>query len=381
MPPGLYIHVPFCIRKCPYCDFYSTEDLSFQQAYADALVREMSLRASFIPDAAFDTVYLGGGTPSTLDPSTLGRILEAAHRHFSIDPAAEITMEANPGTVAPKTLSACRSVGVNRINIGVQSFNDKNLAFLGRIHSAQQAKDSIYAARRAGFENIGLDLIYGLPGQDAASWQKDLSCAAAFAPSHISCYMLTMEEGTKMAKDRDAKKFTPLCEELVSSMFLQASEYLCSAGYQHYEISNFALSDKTRSAHNQKYWKNASYVGLGPSAHSYIEPERSWNHRSLHRYIRAVCQNRLPTEDSEHLAGSQLMIEALYLGLRQSDGIDIKKFENRFKKNFHQMLAPQLDHLASSGLLSLTTRTCRPTLQGMLYMDSIVSRLVAQTPG
>ncbi|MBS3810140.1 MAG: radical SAM family heme chaperone HemW, partial [Desulfobacterales bacterium] len=326
---GIYIHVPFCLRKCPYCDFYSIEDLSLLSSWKDALIRETAMRAESVPGAVFDTVYLGGGTPSVPKPSEMEQILQAAHRSFSILPDAEITMEANPGTITEESLAEYRSAGVNRINMGVQSFNDDNLAFLGRIHSAGQAAEALHAAKRAGFDNIGLDLIYGLPGQNKKSWQKDLTAAAAFSPSHISCYMLTFEPGTKMAADKEAGRFEPLSEDRVSAMFIQASKFLSGLGFEHYEISNFAASKAARSGHNRKYWQNVPYIGLGPAAHSYVEPERSWNFRSVEDYIEAIADNRLPTEGAEHLTPSQMMIEAIYLGLRQAEGIDIFAFEKR----------------------------------------------------
>lgn len=380
MNPGLYIHVPFCVRKCPYCDFYSTEDVSRLGAYKDALIREMAMRAAAAPCLPFDTVHIGGGTPSVIDVSSLEQILKAAYSNFNILSDAEITMEANPGTIAADTLSDYRSAGVNRINIGVQSFNDANLSFLGRIHSAAQALQALRSAEKAGFENIGLDLIYGLPGQQMDSWQKDLAAAADFSPAHISCYMLTIEEGTKMAADMDEGIFIPLCEELVSAMFARTSQFLSSRGYRHYEISNFAVSDKARSAHNQKYWKNAPYIGLGPAAHSYVEPQRSWNTENLDQYISALFSDRLPEEKTECLSLSQMMIEAVYLGLRQSDGINIMKFEQRFGKNFNEMFAPALQRFTSSGHIQLDGRTCSLTLEGMLFIDTIVKDLISRIP-
>lgn len=372
---GLYVHVPFCVRKCPYCDFYSTEDTSRKDAYKYALVREIRMRAYSAPHASFDTVYLGGGTPTVLEPLDVEHILDALHLNFSILPNPEITIEANPGTVTKSTLKAFKSAGVNRINIGVQSFNDANLSFLGRIHSSSQAAEALHAAPKAGFENIGVDLIYGIPEQNKGSWQKDLTAAAAFSPSHISCYMLTLEPGTKMHARREAGKFSMPAEDRVSAMFIQASKFLASRGYEHYEISNFSSSGQTRSQHNQKYWQNLPYIGFGPSAHSYIEPERFWNTKTLESYISLLVSGIPPTSETEHLTPSQLMLEAVYLGLRRCEGIDIREFENRFGVDFAEIFGPVTEKFIYSGFMLSDNDSCRLTLHGMLYLDTIASQL------
>ncbi|MBA2883080.1 oxygen-independent coproporphyrinogen-3 oxidase [Desulfosalsimonas propionicica] len=375
MLPGLYIHVPFCVRKCRYCDFYSIADLSAVDVYMDALIAEMQMQAAGFKDAFFDTIYLGGGTPSVLGPGRTGRVLEAAAKHFHILPGAEITLEANPGTLAARSLAQYRSAGVSRINIGVQSFNDANLSFLGRIHCARQAADALRAAEKAGFSDIGLDLIYGLPGQGRDSWQKDLEAAAGFCPAHVSCYMLTYEPGTRLSADKDAGRIKPLSEDRVSAMFVQAQDFFAEKGYQHYEISNFAVHRAKRSRHNQKYWNNASYLGLGPAAHSYTEPERFWNHADLSRYIRDLSAGRLPTAASERLTDSQMMIEAVYLGLRQSDGIDVALLEKRFNRDFGQMFGSVIRRFEETGHMRISHNRCRLTSRGMLFLDSIAAEM------
>ena len=375
MLPGLYIHVPFCVRKCRYCDFYSIADLSAVDAYMDALIAEMQMRAAGFKDAVFDTVYLGGGTPSVLGPGRTGRVLEAAAKHFHILPGAEITLEANPGTLEARSLAQYRSAGVTRINIGVQSFNDANLSFLGRIHCASQAADALRAAEKAGFSDIGMDLIYGLPGQGRDSWQKDLEAAAGFCPAHVSCYMLTYEPGTRLAADNNAGRTKPLSEDRVSAMFVQAQDLFAEKGYQHYEISNFAVHRAKRSRHNQKYWNNASYLGLGPAAHSYTEPDRFWNHADLSRYIRDLSAGRLPMAASERLTGSQMMLEAVYLGLRQSDGIDMALLEKRFNRDFRQMFGSVIRRFEETGHMRTSHNRCRLTSRGMLFLDSIAAEM------
>ncbi|MBS0014297.1 MAG: radical SAM family heme chaperone HemW [Desulfobacterales bacterium] len=375
MARGLYIHVPFCVRKCRYCDFYSISDLSAVDAYLTALIAEMQMRTAALKDAVFDTIYLGGGTPSVLGPGRTGRILEAAAKHFHILPGAEITLEANPGTLTAQSLAQYRSAGVNRINVGVQSFDDANLLFLGRIHCARQSADALRAAEKTGFSDIGMDLIYGLPGQGRNAWQKDLDAALSFCPAHVSCYMLTYEPGTRLSADKDAGRIKPLSEDRVSAMFVQAQDFFAKKGYQHYEISNFAAHRDKRSRHNQKYWNNASYLGLGPAAHSYTEPERFWNHGDLTRYIHELSAGRLPTAASERLTDSQMMLEAVYLGLRQSDGIDLDMFEKRFHRNFRQMFGSVIRRFEQTGHMRTSHGRCRLTSRGMLFLDSIASEM------
>ncbi len=371
MTHGLYIHVPFCIRKCPYCDFYSVEDLSAIEVYLKALVSEMQMRAEGFAGAVFDTVYFGGGTPSVLGALRISKILEAASRHFSIQTDAEITLEANPGTLSCSSMAQYRSAGVNRINIGVQSFNDFSLSFLGRIHSARNAVEALDGAQKAGFSNIGMDLIYGLPGQSNGAWQKDLAAAAAFAPSHISCYMLTYEPATQITKDMDAGRFEALPEKRVADMFVKASKFLSARGFCHYEISNFAASENECSRHNRKYWQNHPYLGLGPSAHSYAEPERFWNCKDLKHYTASLSAECLPTARTESLSAPQMMMESIYLGLRQADGIDTVKFEKRFAVDFNQIFGPVVKRFVKSGHGLADESAFRLTCRGMLFADSI----------
>jgi oxygen-independent coproporphyrinogen-3 oxidase len=373
---GLYIHVPFCIRKCPYCDFYSVTDLSLQNLYTEALIEEIRMRScSDAANAVFDSVYLGGGTPSVLGQDAVCRIMDAVRSFFNLTRDAEITIEANPGTIDTPMLDGYRKAGVNRINIGVQSFNDKYLFFLGRIHTAGQAAEAIKCAGKAGFSNIGIDLIYGLPGQNKGFWQKDMDAAVSFSPSHISCYILTYEPATKITKDRDAGMFEELPGHQVSAMFVQASKFLSARGYEHYEISNFAASPGLRSRHNQKYWQNNPYLGLGPSAHSYIEPERFSNTANLDDYIASVSAGLFPTDFTERLSLSQRVIEAVYLGLRQAGGIDKKKFQSRFNLNFDDTFGPVVRRFAESGHIVEDSRIVHLTRQGMLFSDAIVSEI------
>ena len=385
-PAGLYVHIPFCLQKCSYCDFYSITDPSLHQAFLDALMIEMNLKSGFA--LTFDSLYIGGGTPSVFGAETIARIIEAAHRSFNILKDAEITLEVNPDTITPEKLEGFRRAGVNRINIGVQSFNPENLNFLGRLHSHSDADIAGQWAREAGFENICLDLICGIPGQTKKAWVADLERALRFEPEHLSCYRLTYEPGTSMDKSRQKGRFHPLNDDKISDLFTSTIEFLAGRGYAQYEMSSFASTgsgrigqrsfERNRSRHNRKYWSFTSYLGLGPSAHSFKEPERSWNRSDVPDYINELAAGRLPPSEREMLSRSQLMMEAIYLGLRQTEGININAFEEKFGVNFHQRFSETLKSLEERGLIGTAQNRCALTRKGMLYLDSIVSMLTDQ---
>ncbi len=383
---GIYIHLPFCVHKCPYCDFYSATDLSLKQPFIRALMKEMAMSCD-IP-FPFDTIYIGGGTPSVFSARHIGQLIETAYSLFKILPDAEITIEVNPGTVDLDRLKEYKHTGVNRINIGVQSFQDKNLNFLGRIHSARDAIFAVEWARNAGFDNIGLDLIYGIPNQTKKSWLMDLKKTVELAPEHLSCYTLTYESGTAMNNDRQKGLFCPLPEHLVADLFELTIESLIDYGYMQYEISNFARSDSSKpglskpelnkSRHNRKYWSFAPYIGFGPSSHSFIEPYRYWNCSDVQKYIRDIDAGRLPIEKKELLNREQQIIEAIYLGLRQTDGIQIDIFDEKFGVNFKKIFKKIIMDLEKNGLLRLDQNLCALSRKGMLFHDAIVEMLICR---
>jgi oxygen-independent coproporphyrinogen-3 oxidase len=378
---GIYVHIPFCLRKCLYCDFYSTAELSLKPAFLEALITEIA--ASDPGPLVFDTIYFGGGTPSVLSPPEVARILGALFSRIHFQEPLEITLEANPGTVALESLKGLRSAGVNRLNIGVQSFQDENLARLGRVHSAAQAQEALAAARRAGFGELGLDLIYGLPGQRRQAWLADLGCALAHQPEHLSCYMLTLEPGTPLAERHRLGRFRPAPEARVAELFMATSEFLAGRGYLHYEISNFArcgpagCRDARVSRHNSKYWSHAPYLGFGPAAHSFLPPKRFWNHRDVTRYVEDLRAGRRPLAGEEVLDREQHMLEAILLGLRTAAGIDVMGFKRRFGVDFIEVFGAAASDLESQGLLSLTTERCAATRRGMLYLDTVTAALTA----
>jgi len=334
-------------------------------------------------DRVFDTLYIGGGTPSVLNVETIDKIIETAHQCFDIHSCAEITLEVNPGTVSPEKLKGYRCAGVNRINIGIQSFNHENLRFLERIHSERDAEYAVEWTTKAGFENIGLDLIYGIPGQTKRSWVMDLQRAVQFQPRHLSCYMLSFEPGTPMERNRRKGAFVPLAEQRVCKLFETTREFLKDHGYAQYEISNFAQEriDNSgqksfalnRSRHNMKYWTFAPYIGLGPSAHSFIEPRRFWNHDSVEKYNRDLAKGKLPMAGEESLSSEQLMIEAVHLGLRQTEGVFIDVFDQKFGVSFKKMFKAVTANLEEKGLIALSQNRCALTTKGMLYLDAIAS--------
>jgi len=377
IPAGIYIHVPFCVRKCPYCDFYSIADRTRMDEYVDALIREMSGRGKSTPEA--DTIYFGGGTPSLLSPGAIGRIVDAVHRFFKVATGAEVTLEVNPGTVNTQILSDFRNAGINRINMGIQSFFDETLDFLGRIHDARESKASLVAADRAGFENIGMDLICGIPGRTLKDWQKELKAAFSFLPAHLSCYMLSIEPNTPLYSAMKSGRFKPVSEDLASDIFCATMEAAEHFGYDHYEVSNFAKKAAFRSRHNVKYWIGAPYAGLGPSAHSFIDGIRFWNVCSVDKYITSLFSGLSPIEACERPNAEQQLIEAVYLGLRMGDGIDIEDFKNRFSRSLARRLAGETEILTRHGLLLKRdgTRICL-TREGMLKVDAVADWLLGR---
>jgi oxygen-independent coproporphyrinogen III oxidase len=377
---GIYVHVPFCLRKCVYCDFFSIADLSLKPAFLEALSSEIS--AADPGRLVFDTIYIGGGTPSILEPADVKGIINGLFAKFRFEGSVEVTLEANPGTVDFEKLKGFRSTGVNRLNIGVQSFQEKNLALLGRIHSAQQAHAALSNARRAGFENVGLDLMYGLSGQTLQDWTADLESALAHGPEHIACYMLTVEPATPLAEDQRRGRFQPAPEGDVAELFMATSEFLTARGFLHYEISNFAryAADRCEGArvsrHNSKYWTYAPYLGFGPAAHSFLPPQRSWNHRDVQHYVDEVRAARRPVAGEEVLTADQEMMEVVMLGLRTAAGVDLQDFMKRFGVDFMQVHGDAAADLQSQGLLRLEDGRCAPTLRGMLYINTIAAALI-----
>ena len=380
-PGGIYIHIPFCLRKCPYCDFYSITDLTLIPKFIQALIREMALFPS--GSLAFDTIYLGGGTPSVLDFDDIFQIIDGAFEKFNILPSPEITIEINPGTVTRTLLNAYLEAGINRLNIGVQSFQEANLSFLGRIHSVKDACRAFEEARQSGYDNIGMDLIYGLPEQTQKNWRADLKKAVQLGPDHLACYLLTTEPGTPLHQDMQSGRYRPLRDRKIRELFDLTIDYLETHGYIQYEISNFARradepSHPLMSRHNLKYWSFAPYAGFGPAAHSFIQPERCWNYADVKQYIDEIEAGRLPVEEKEVLSMEQMMMENIYLGLRTIQGIDLIDFNHRFAMDFLSTFDSLVTDLETDGLLHMDHNHCALTRKGLAYLDSVVSMFTSQ---
>ena len=378
LPGGIYVHIPFCVCKCRYCDFYSTTELDLIPRFLAALDREIQM----VPcdGLVFDSIYLGGGTPSVLSPDQAQRVLERLFERFSLLPDVEVNFELNPGTSGRDKLAAYRAAGLNRMTIGVQSFSDPNLQFLGRVHSAEEARRAVEASRAAGFGHLGLDLIYGLPGQSVRQWRADMQAAISFNPEHLSCYMLTVESGTPLHADVCRGRVSLAGEAAAAALYRETVRFLGRCGYGQYEVSNFALSTggghANRSRHNQKYWNFAPYIGLGPGAHTFIEPQRRWNRRNVHRYCEDIERGKLPAAGSESLSREQLIIEAIYLGLRQTDGIELAAFQRKFGMDFENCFAKQMEELTTAGFARLRGGRLKLTTEGMLLLDSVCAALV-----
>ena len=428
--------MPFCLKKCSYCDFYSINALSLLPAYVDSLQREIKIRSglaefSFLSNMAgssgssgyfgksgnFDrsgpsritsTIYFGGGTPSLLPLEDIGKILETIYTCYQVSENAEITFEVNPGTLDSAYLSGLTTLGINRLSIGVQSFDSQKIAVLDRIHTIDQSIQAIEAAQSVGFENIGLDLIYGLPGETRERWIQDLETAMEFTPSHLSCYMLTLEPGTPLHNQYEKGIFTPQDPDSLVDFFVDTSAFLEKKGYEHYEISNFALGRENRSCHNSNYWNYTPYDGFGPSAHSFgfitekrqevlhtnsdknqytnqnknqefsrMYPARSWNLADVRAYVAKLSSGLLPIQEKEELSIPQQMLEMVMMGLRTSDGLDIQTFERISGQNFFQEFGSILARLETQELGKVvigfvTEKRLQLTLAGRARLDNIV---------
>ena len=366
-PVSLYLHFPFCVRKCRYCDFLSGPAAAKErEEYIQTLCLEIELRAAEVP-AGVDTVFIGGGTPSLMTPDQAERVMAAIRRSYVLADDAEISMEVNPGTADADKLCAFRKVGINRLSIGVQSFDDGELKLLGRIHTADQAREIMSAAREAGFQNINLDLMSALPGQSVLSWERSLQEAVRQAPEHISAYSLIIEDGTPFAASYRAGSLPPLPdEETDRRMYHETKHFLEGCGYHRYEISNYAR-DGFECAHNIGYWTGDTYLGLGAGASSYAGGIRFSNQRDLSAYCEAAQRLRVHPRgrngfdealeqlraDQTVLTGDDKFEEFMFLGLRMTRGISIAEFQKRFGVPIDEVYHKEIEDNIAKGLLVL----------------------------
>jgi len=369
MDLGIYIHIPFCLRKCPYCDFNSLAVKPFpEEKYVTALIDEIRDRSEKFRGHTIETVYLGGGTPSLFSPQTIGAILNEIIRNFPVAKEAEITIEANPCSVNREKLSALHALGINRLSLGVQSFRDACLKTLGRIHTAQEAISVFEQAGAAGFENVGVDLICGIPFQTLANWEDDLDKVIALLPEHVSAYQLHVEQGTPFYQSMERGELALPPEEIQTEMLETTRKKLTRAGYEHYEISNYARPGY-RSRHNQRYWGGKEYLGIGAGAHSFLKT--GWGMRRANIIDPLLYMERAEkTGFEESLNKEEAIEEAIFLGLRQREGIDVKRFEERFGLTLDTHF-PSLEGLVQEkmGCLTLTPR-------GLLLSNEVFVRLM-----
>ena len=331
--------------------------------WLEALEKEMELYEGDF--GVFDSLYIGGGTPTVLEPEQIGRLFEAIRRHFGLAADTEITVEANPDDMTSENLDALRVFGVNRLSIGVQSFNDEELNLLQRRHTAERARKAVELARELGFSNIGVDLMFGLPWQTKKSWLDTLEKAIGLEPAHLSCYQFTLEERTPYGKLKAEGKLTPIGEERERALFLLTSRFLGERGFIHYEVSNFAKDPTHFSRHNRKYWQHVPYLGLGPAAHSFRENSRWWNCRSVQEYCSLLDRGARPVEGREDLSGEQLRLERLYLGFRTNNGVSMDDV------CLSDASMQTLSRLRRSGFLQVVQGRAVPTPKGFLIADRL----------
>jgi len=382
VPPSfsLYVHIPYCQVKCPYCDFNSYAAASWpEDAYAAALVDELRQRIGRPPfaGASVATIFFGGGTPSLFQPATIGRLLDGIAGACPVAPDVEVTLEANPGTVERARLGGFREAGVNRLSFGIQSFQPALLATLGRAHGADDARAAIRAARAAGFDDLNLDLIFAVPGESRAAWEADLAEAISWEPAHVSAYNLTYEKGTPFHTLRGRGALVPLDDEDELWMYQHARAALAAAGYAHYEISNFARPGR-EARHNQSYWRGVDYLGIGAGAHSYAHVPawgRRWsNERLPDRYVAAVARGDA-TAGEETLSFETAAAEFMFLGLRERDGVDPDAFARRFGRPLAE-IHPEVAELRADGFLEERAGRLALSERGLLLADSIFARFL-----
>lgn len=372
-PAGLYVHVPFCSRVCPYCDFaVRTGGPERRRRYTEYLLEEIALYAGF--PLRFDTIYFGGGTPSLLALEDLERIVERAREQLAVDPAAQIFLEANPEDASREALAGWRRLGVRTLSLGLQSLDPAGLSFLGRRHTADEARRAVALAREVGFPTISVDLIYGLPGQSEEDWRRELDRALELRADHLSCYQLTIHQGTRFGLLEKRGKLTQPSNDAQGALFRLTHRYLNDAGMQGYEVSQFARGDAHRSRHNRKYWDHTPYLGLGPSAHSYHGDRRWWNIRRTDDWQERVDRGERPLEGEETLDAQALVLEALMTGLRTYAGVDLDWIEKRWRINLRSANGPLLEQLQADALATMEEQRLIPTLEGLALADTVATR-------
>lgn len=371
---GIYIHIPFCRRRCIYCDFFSTTQSEKKAEYVHALVRELEIRKDYLDNEEIETIYLGGGTPSQLSQEELEEIFAHIYKVYKVTPDAEITLEANPDDLTPEYVSMLCTLPFNRISMGIQTFQEETLKLLHRRHTAQQAIEAFKRCREAGFQNISIDLMYGLPGETLGTWEQDLQQAIALHPEHISAYHLIYEEGTALWNLREQNKVEEAEEELSLTLFKTLIERLTKAGYQHYEISNFCLPG-LHSRHNSSYWTGKKYLGCGPSAHSFDGTSRQWNVSSLEKYLEGIRTDQLDFE-IENLDLYTRYNDFVITSIRTCWGMPLSQLRTTYGENLYNYCLRMAKPHIQQGVLEIKEDTLKLTSEGIFISDGIMSDLL-----
>ena len=371
---ALYVHVPFCRHKCNYCSFVSYEHREADiPAYLRALAVEMSQHANGV---WVRSIYFGGGTPSLLSPTQIGDILTYIRQLYSVAATAEITMEANPGTVSLEYLSAVRGIGINRLSLGIQSFSDAELALMGRIHNGDEAREAVQLVRHAGLANLNLDLIYGLPGQSLSDWRRTLEAAIVSDAEHLSLYGLSLETETPLWQAIQGKKVPVIDPDLSADQYELAEEMLAAHGYRHYEISNWARTGY-ECRHNLTYWQNQPYLGVGVAAHSFMKGHRLANTGNLDKYLAAFPYNTAAARDTDEEISPQLQLaETIILGLRLCDGLSLGGVLSRFGVDLLEYYQQPVAEMTKAGLLECADGQLRLTRRGRLLSNEVFWRFL-----
>lgn len=371
---GIYIHIPFCKKLCHYCDFYHIISSDNNTPFVNALVKEAEMRKDYTGKESISTIYFGGGTPSVLSGDELVMIFDNLKRHFNIEAKSEITLEINPDDVTAEYMNMLKKTEVNRISMGIQSWRDEDLKMLNRRHTSEQASAALNEVFNAGYENVTIDLIYGIPGQNPGSWASNLDKSFSSGITHLSAYHLTIEPGTVFGKMKEKGLLEETEEEESTSQFNTLIEKSAAAGFVHYEISNFGKPGFF-SVHNSNYWKQVSYLGLGPSAHSFNGYSRQWNVRDLKKYIKSVNEGN-PDYEKEELDGKTRFNEYIMTSLRTMWGIDLEYVEKNFEKEGYDYIINLSGKFMNYGLMKQEKNTLILTNQGMMISDNIISELM-----
>lgn len=371
---GLYIHVPFCAKRCIYCDFFTSTNQENKSAYVAAVCKELVLRKDYLKGEALQTIYFGGGTPSQLSATDFERIFQTIRQYYNIDNCEEITLEANPDDMTPEYVRSLHSLPFNRVSMGVQSFQPKDLTFLNRRHDRQQAIDAVATCKANNLYNISIDLIYGLPGQTPEEWSRNLDEAIALDVPHISAYHLIYEEGTPLMKLKSAGRVNPVSEDFSEHFFTLLIHKLKEAGYQHYEISNFARPG-FYAKHNSSYWDETKYVGVGPSAHSYDQESRQWNVASMKRYLNGI-EAGTPIIEKEILDLNTKYNEYIITGLRTMWGIHLDRIDQEYGAEKKAFCLNQAASYLKNGLLLQENDILKLSPSGIFISDRIMSDLL-----